>query len=265
MDSNILDMIIERTRKGVIERKKAVPVDELKNRIGPGGAERRDFKKSLGNAGRISVIAEIKRASPSAGLMREDFNPGEIIKAYQESGADAVSVVTEEEFFMGDPAAVALVKTLSVLPALVKDFVIDEYQLHEAAHRGADAVLLIAGILTNGRLKDFIQRLGGLGLDALVETRNREEIDKAVSAGAEIIGINNRNLENFEVRIQTSLELLEFIPEGVLKVSESGICSGGDVKMLYEAGADAVLVGGALITAESPGDKLKEIISYAGN
>lgn len=263
MAPGILDRIIESKRRSIEGKKLSLPIDDLMSRGALNRQARKNFKESIKNEGRISVIAEIKKASPSAGQIRSEFEPSGIIMSYREAGADAVSVVTEEDYFYGSPATLPLVKKLSGLPALMKDFIIDPYQLHEALFWGADAVLLIAGILPGGKLEHFVQQAGEIGLDSLVEVRGREEIDRAVSAGAGIIGVNNRNLETFEVSIQASLELLKFIPENAVKVSESGIHTGKDLRMLREAGADAVLIGEALMRAESPGGKLREILSSA--
>lgn len=263
MARSILDRIVETKKRRISEIKLALPLERLKNISGPDSRLRRDFKQGIKKEGRISVIAELKKASPSAGIIRADFKPDELIAAYREAGADAVSVVTEEDYFCGSPETLPLVKRLSGLPVLMKDFIIDEYQLYDAVRRGADAVLLIAGLLPGEKLKDFLETARELGLDSLVETRNREDIERAVSAGAELVGINNRDLETFRVSLDKSIELMSFIPGDIVKVSESGIHTGRDLSVLRKAGADAALIGEALMRAESPGKKLREILSNA--
>ncbi len=261
MSCNILDKIIERKRLSLIESKRSLPLKKLiefndsqKNRIA------RDFKKSLQNPGRISLIAEVKKASPSAGVIREDFDPGMIIARYEASSVDAISVITEENFFMGSPDSLALVKSFSSKPALMKDFVIDEYQIHSALCWGADAVLLIAKILSAEKLKGFISLSKELGLDCLVEAHDAPDIEKAAGAGAEIIGINNRDLETFNVDINTSVSLLGYIPGYAVKVSESGIRSKSDINALREAGADAVLAGEVLMRSADIAYGVKKLL-----
>ncbi len=259
MSSNILDRIAGKKAETVSRQKQRLPLEALlkaspsRNSSGP------DFCAGIKNEGRISIIAEVKKASPSAGVIRKNFNPAEIIREYEKAGADAISVITEEDFFMGSPDTLRLAKEISGRPALMKDFVIDEYQLYAAAGMGADCVLLIAKLLQGVKLADFVRRAAELNMDSLVEVHDCRELDRALGAGAKIIGINNRNLETFEVDIETTMDIAPRIPGGVIKVSESGIRTRDDVKNLYSAGLDAVLIGEILMRAEDPGARLREL------
>ncbi len=260
MRANILDKIAEKKALRVMEQKRILPVERLAELRGPDALPRRDFRKAVKNEGRISVIAEVKKASPSAGVIRKDFNPADIIKEYESSGADAISVITEEDYFMGSPDILPLVKSLSRRPALMKDFIIDEYQLHSAVFYGADCVLLIAKLLGGEKLAGFIRRAEELGLDSLVEVHDMSELDCALSAGAGIIGINNRDLDTFEVDMETTMELVPRIPASAVKVSESGIKTRDDIDRLYSAGVDAVLIGESLMRADDIGARLRELL-----
>lgn len=259
MSSSILDRIAGKKAETVSRQKQRLPLKALLETSPVRNYSKRDFGSSIKNEGRASVIAEVKKASPSAGVIRKNFNPVEIIKNYEKSGADAISVITEEDFFLGSPDTLRLVKKLSGCPALMKDFIIDEYQLYAAASMGADCVLLIARLLPGGKLADFVCKAAELNMDSLVEVHDGKELDSALGAEAKIIGINNRNLETFEVDIRTTLDIAPGIPEGVIKVSESGISTKDDVKKLYSAGIDAVLIGEVLMRAEDPGAKLREL------
>lgn len=206
-----------------------------------------DFKKAI-SLEKLSVIAEIKKASPSAGIISRNFNPLKIAAAYREGGADAVSILTDKTYFKGDIEIIPLVrKTLKSIPILRKDFIIDSSQILEARAYGADSFLLIAGILSVSQIQDFIGLGRSLGMDPLVEVHNGEELSKSIQAGADIIGVNNRNLRNFEVSLKISEELISQIPPHITAVSESGIKCGEDTKLLFHLGFNAVLVGETLM------------------
>ena len=209
------------------------------------------------------IIAEVKKASPSKGVIREDFNPLQIALTYQKNGAVAISVLTDEKFFQGSLNHMHQVAKSTIIPILRKDFIIDEYQVLEARACRADAFLLIAGLLDKERLRDF--RLIGeeLGMDALVEVHTMEELEKALLSGAGIIGINNRDLATFEVDIKRSIEMVPHIPKEKLIVSDSGIKSREDIIRLEEAGVNAFLIGETLLKSNNIGKKLKELIGIS--
>ncbi len=206
-----------------------------------------DFHAVLSRPG-LSVIAEIKKASPSAGTIRSEFEPAKIARAYAKAGADAISVLTEQDFFKGSPAHLRLAKRNAPdLPVLRKDFICCETQVYESRVMGADSFLLICAMLTGKKLFRLLQLGRSLGMEPLVEAHGSDEVKMALDSGARIVGINNRNLRTFEVDIRTSLELAGKIPDGVIKVSESGIKTPGDSRLLREAGFDAILVGETLM------------------
>lgn len=253
----ILQKIVERRKQRVQEEKLKEPLEELLLRIKSTGPCRA-FKMALERRG-ISLIAEVKKASPSRGVMKEDFDPAEIAREYEKAGVDAVSVITEEDFFLGKPEYLKIVRDIVSVPVLRKDFIIDPYQIYQSRAMGADAILLIASILTKEQLLEFYEIAKGLGIHCLVETHTIEEIEKAVSAGAQIIGINNRDLSTFKTDISKTAELIKHIPIGRIVVSESGIMSGEDSKNVHDVGADAVLVGQSLMESGAIGDKVKEL------
>jgi indole-3-glycerol phosphate synthase len=214
------------------------------------------FERALSSPG-ISFICEIKRASPSKGLISPEFPYLEIAKDYEQAGADAISVLTEPEYFLGSNEYLTQIRQLVSLPLLRKDFTVDPYQIYEAKAIGASAVLLICALLDTNELKEYLKICESLGLSALVEAHDEEEIHSALSAGARIIGVNNRNLKNFEVNFETSLRLRSLVPEGILFVAESGIKTEQDILSLADAEVHGVLIGESLM--RSP-DK-KELIS----
>jgi indole-3-glycerol phosphate synthase len=255
----ILDDIIAHKKEELAETKRRTPLDELKQRIADAGPTR-GFGKALSPGADIRLIAEVKKASPSKGVIREDFDPVKIAEVYQESGAACLSVLTEKQFFQGDLAYLGLIRKHVDLPLLRKDFIIDEYQIHEARAFGADAILLIAACLERGRMQDYLGIAAGLGLDVLVESHTYKELDKSLLAGAMLVGINNRNLMTFEVTLQTTLDLLKDIPDDRVVVSESGIRTRDDVVMLQKAGVDAILVGESLMREKDIGRKVKDLL-----
>ena len=254
----ILDEIAQYKRTFVAECKQRAPLEDIR-----ASAEKRkptrDFAKALMASG-MSVIAEIKRQSPSKGLIRADVDPAAVARIYQTHGARAISVLTDERYFGGSLVDLCAVRDAVNLPLLRKEFVVDAYQLYEARAAGADAVLLIVSLLTKEALSDYISLTGELGLSALVEVHTREELEQAIDADARIIGINNRNLKTFETDLKTTFDLVRDIPKDRIIVSESGIQSGADIVRLQTAGVDAVLVGKALMRKEDIGGALRGLI-----
>jgi indole-3-glycerol phosphate synthase len=229
--------------------------------------ERRDFTRALAGDGSgrgpVRVIAELKRASPSRGLLRTRYRRREIAQAYAGAGAAALSVLTEEQYFLGSIEDLKQARAAVSLPVLRKDFILDAYQVYESAAAGADAVLLIAAVLPDGDLRDLIELCESQRLAALVEVHNQEELDRALAAGARIIGVNNRNLKTMEVNLETAFRLKERIPSSCLSVSESGIRTAEDLRNLAAAGFHAALIGEHLMTAADPGRALAELLGGA--
>ena len=227
-------------------------------------AGRRDFRAAL--AGHMppsppAIIAEIKKASPSKGVLAHDFAPARIARAYESGGAAALSVLTEGPFFQGSLAGLEAARAAVSLPVLRKDFIIDPAQILEAAAHGADAILLIAAILSVRQIRDFRESAASLRLSALVEVHNRHELDAAIESGADLIGVNNRNLSTFEVTLETSLALAEHMPAGALLVSESGIHDAADIARLRAAGYHAFLVGEHLMKSSDPAAALRKLVA----
>lgn len=221
--------------------------------------ERRDFRAAL--AGRApAIIAEIKKASPSKGVLAAEFDPAGLARAYERGGAAALSVLTEERFFEGRLADLQAAREAVPLPALRKDFTLEEYHVAEAAAHGADAVLLIAAILASRQLEQLREYAARFGMAALVEVHDEEELRAGLDSGAELIGVNNRDLRTFEVSLETSLRLAEQIPAGILKVSESGIHSAEDLRKLRAAGFDAFLVGERLMMSSDPAAAIRALL-----
>jgi indole-3-glycerol phosphate synthase len=223
-------------------------------------AGRRDFRAAL-CAPVPAVIAEVKKASPSKGLLCADFDPVRIAREYRRGGACAISVLTDESFFQGSLGDLEAVQAAVDVPVLRKDFTIANVHVLEAAAHGADAILLIAAILTERELRDFRESAAGYRMAALVEVHNRRELEAAIASGAEIIGVNNRNLSTFEVTLDTSLALAEHMPEGAVRVSESGIHSSADIARLRAAGYSAFLVGEHLMKSGDPAAALRDLVA----
>ena len=235
-----------------------MPAAELESRLGP-SRRGRPFSEALIDEG-ISLIAEMKRASPSRGPIRPGASVSDVVSAYQRAGASAVSVLTEPNWFGGSLDDLVEARAACDLPLLRKDFVVDEYQLLEARVAGADAVLLIVAALERGRMEELMGAASDLGLDALVEVHDEKEVEVAVEAGAELIGINNRDLHSLEVDLETTFELLADVPAGTVVVAESGITENEDVERLERAGVDAILVGEALMRADDPVRAVRELL-----
>ena len=244
----ILDDICAHKREEVDRQRREVPQAELEERMA-NVSPPRNFRRALREPG-MSLVAEIKRASPSKGILLENVDPVELAALYEAEGARAISVLTDKAFFHGSLGDLTSVRQGVVVPCLRKDFVIDEYQVYEARAAGADAVLLIVRILDDNQLKAYHDLTHDLGMDALVETHSEDEIQRAMNAGAHIVGINNRDLDTFRVNIETTLMLKNCVPGGVALISESGIATREDVRRLDEGGVDAILVGEALVTSK---------------
>ena len=239
--------------------KNPAPVAEWERRAEQHGSSRRDFRKALTRRG-PAIIAEIKKASPSKGLLAANFDPARIAAEYADGGAAALSVLTDEEFFQGSLANLETARAAAPLPALRKDFTIAPEHVLEAAAHGADAILLIAAILNEREIRDFREAAARYGMAALVEVHNRRELDTAVAAGSDLIGVNNRDLTTFEVSLDTSLRLAEHFPDGTLRVSESGIHDADDIATLRAAGYSAFLVGEHLMKSGDPVAALKKLV-----
>ncbi len=255
----MLDKIIAQKKEGVEQRKKAAPLTYLQERIA-GQKPALGFAPAL-KSDDIRLIAEVKKASPSRGLLSPKLNPTELVRIYEEGGTAAISVLTEENYFMGSIEHLAAIRGTVELPLLRKDFIFDTYQVYESRAYGADALLLITAILGQGQLKEMISLSHRLGLGCLVEVHDENEVERAVSSGAEIIGINNRDLRTFVVDLNTTRRLRPLVPEEKIVVSESGIRSRKDIETLKKWGVDAVLVGEALVTAGDIRAKMKELLS----
>ena len=225
----------------------------------------RGFRKQLHriSQGGIAIIAELKKASPSRGLIRADFRPADLARELAQAGAAALSVLTDEEFFQGSLANLRQASAASALPCLRKDFIVDEFQIVEARAHGADAILLIVAALGQPDLRSLAQSARNHGLDVLCEAHDEQELERALDAGCDLIGINSRNLRTFEVDLAIPFRLAEKMPASCLGVAESGIRSGADIGRLRAAGYDAFLIGESLMRAESPGETLKKLLEEA--
>ena len=253
---SVLDQIVVRKRAELVAERALVKQETLESKQRP---LRRGFRKALA-AKRPAIIAEIKKASPSAGTITEDFHPAEIAARYARGGAAALSVLTDRQFFQGSLDHLVEARAACALPVLRKDFTLDRYHLLQASAAGADCVLLIVAALDDAELADLLRAARELHLDALVEVHDGAELERALAAGADTIGVNNRNLKTMEVSLDTSLELAQRIPDHVVRISESGIRNSGDVKRLMDAGYEAFLVGESLMRQADPGAALGRLL-----
>ena len=252
---HLLEQILQEKQKEVARLKNIMQV-EGDSDLPP----QRDFKAAISMPEKINLIAEIKFASPSAGLIRPKTDPVRIGRIYEEAGAAAVSLLTDKRFFQGDPAQLPRLKKAISLPILQKDFFIDEVQVRQAFFCGADAILLIARILSQQQLEELISMSRELGIAPLTEVHDKVDLEKALACGAEIIGINNRDLDSFKVDMGTTFELAPLVPKNRILVSESGIESRADILSLKATGIQAVLVGSALMRSNDPTSKVGEIV-----
>lgn len=258
MKINFLQNILQFKRQEVEARRKSVPVEQLSEMISD-AALPLSLKNALRSADEIGIIAEIKKASPSAGIIREDFDPLKIAVGYMKAGAEAISVLTDEKFFSGSLAYIQQIRSQVNAPILRKDFIIDPYQLLEARAYGADAVLLIVAALSDNDLKILLEKTTALGMETLVEVHNKSELLRALEAGAEIVGINHRNLETFAVDISITEKLAPLIPSRVTLVAESGLSGAAEIVSMKQAGAHGVLIGSHLMRQPDPGKALSDL------
>tara|TARA_R110000823_G_scaffold195624_5_gene326941 strand:+ start:18447 stop:19265 length:819 start_codon:yes stop_codon:yes gene_type:complete len=257
----ILRRILARKSEEVAARRARDSLAVLEARISEQGATR-GFVQALRDrvaAGNPAVIAEVKKASPSKGVIREDFDPAQIASSYSDGGAACLSVLTDVDFFQGADEYLSLARNACSLPVLRKDFTLDPYQVVEARALGADAVLLIVAALADAQMRELAATARDTGLDVLVEVHDRAELERALDLELAVIGINNRDLHTFDTRLETTLELLPFIPGETLVVTESGIHAAADVELMRNAGVHAFLVGEAFMRAPEPGEKLRAL------
>jgi indole-3-glycerol phosphate synthase len=254
----ILEEIVVYKRDFVAQQLKKMPFEDMAQ-LAEDAPEPLSFFEGVADGDDIAIISEVKKASPSKGLIRADFDPVAIAEIYELNGASVLSVLTDEKFFQGSVDYLTQISNAVTLPILRKDFTIDPYQIYEARAIGASAVLLIVAILTPRELEDYLALSRQLELDALVEVHTEEELMVSLEVGAEIVGINNRNLNTFETSLETTFSLIDRIPDEILIVSESGIHTRNDVVRLREAGADAVLIGESLMREADIGTKLREL------
>lgn len=258
--AGLLERIVEARRQALAEAKRIIPTAKLEERAAVAPPPR-DLAAALVRPG-VNIIAELKRASPSGGVLRAAYNPAALAPALEAAGAAALSVLTEPEFFQGALEELAVARKLTGLPVLRKDFLFDPYQLYEARAAGADAFLLIAAILTTAELRQLMTLGRQLGMVALVEVHSPEELTRALEAGAEVVGVNNRNLRTFAVSLETSLALIESIPEECVTVSESGLSTAAVLARLRAAGFDAFLIGEHLMRAPNPEEALRDLLTH---
>ena len=264
MKKNFLSTIIE-TKKAYLQKQKLnLPLKELKEKIAKIEYSHRSFKDALKKSSGVSLIAELKHASPSKGILRNDFDPFVISGIYQDSGVDALSVLTEEDYFKGKSSYISKIKQMTRLPILRKDFIIDQYQVYESFSLGADAILLIAAILSIDELKQFLTIADKLDLECLMEVHNEDDLSKVLDTNAKIIGINNRNLDTLEVDLNITERLICSIPKEKIIVSESGIKTKTDVLRLKDLGIDALLMGEVFMSAKDIRAKVGEVLEWLG-
>jgi indole-3-glycerol phosphate synthase len=254
---DILEQIVEYKKAELEKTKAAMPLSRLVDRV-RSLPPTRNFKKAI-TAAPMTIIAEVKKASPSKGIMCPDFDPLKLAEAYDRNGAAAISVLTESQFFLGRLEYLEAIKAKVKIPLLRKDFILEPYQVFESRAAGADAMLLIAAILNENELARLLKLARETGLACLVEVHDETEVQKALRCGADIIGINNRDLKTFVTDIEVTLRLRSLLPAGVIAVSESGISGKTEIDLLKRCGVNAILIGEALVTADSPDARLKEM------
>jgi len=261
----ILQRIVSDRRKAVAALKQSQPLDLSPDLVRQrAGKACRDLKQAVTRGEGLGIIAEVKQASPSKGMIRRDFDPLAIAREYEANGAAAISVLTEPEYFFGRDEHLTEISADTAIPVLRKDFIIDPYQIVQSKLLGADCILLIAAVLSDSELASFLKLAGELDLQCLVEVHSREELERVLKTDADLIGINNRNLHTFETNLQTTLDLAPLIPEDKVVISESGIHTGADLLLLKDAGVDGVLIGESLMRAPDIALKLKELRGELG-
>jgi len=258
---DILKEIIAKKKERLILAKRQLSQEQLQEKLS-GLAATRGFIKAISKPRQLALIAEIKQASPSKGVIRKDFNLSEIARSYEEAGAQAVSVLSEEDFFAGNPAYIRQVKDITGVPVLRKDFILEPYQVYESRYLGADAILLIADLLTKDKLTELMRVADTLGLDYLVEVHDEKELKKVLSLKVPAIGINNRCLHTLEVDFKTTEKLFTLIPKGKIVVVESGIKNHQDILFLKILGASAVLIGSVFMEAADIKKKVEEVMGW---
>lgn len=261
---DVLKKILARKAEEVAERQAKTPLSDLQERCKAMPAAR-GFVVALEQSiadGRPAVIAEVKKASPSKGLLRENFEPAEIARQYEDGGASCLSVLTDKDFFQGSETYLKRARAACRLPVLRKDFTVDPYQVYEARALGADCILLIVAALDDQTLSNLYQLATDLGLDVLVEVHDADELSRALKLDLKLVGINNRNLRTFETRLETTLDLLPHIPEGVMVVSESGLLTPNDIGRMRAHNVNAFLIGEAFMRAPDPGRALKQLMGF---
>ncbi len=258
---DILKKILATKAQEVEQRKQNVSLDMLKEIAASIEAPRGFYRalKANADAKKPAIIAEIKKASPSKGVIRENFKPVEIAQDYAMNGATCLSVLTDKEYFQGSEVYLQMVRERCPLPALRKDFMIDTYQVYEARALGADCILLIVAALEDEQMQELAETAGSLGMDVLVEVHDSNEMERALQLDTPLIGVNNRNLRTFETRLETTLELLKQVPNERLLVTESGIHTKEDIQLMNEHGIYTFLVGEAFMRAQHPGQKMREL------
>ena len=261
---NILDRIVEARRASVTHRKRVLPDVALKMAVEKKVAPPRDFAGALVRAGKINIISELKKASPSRGVIREEYAPAVLAASLEEAGAAALSVLTEEDFFSGSLGDLQAASRVTKIPILRKDFIVDPWQVWETRAAGADSFLLIAAVLHDAELRNLLELGRTLKMEALVEVHSREELERVLACGARIIGVNNRDLRDFQVHLETSLGLAERIPEECIAVSESGLRTHDDLARLQRAGFDAFLIGEHVMQNADPAAALRALLVPAG-
>ncbi len=260
---NILERIVEARRESVAHRKRVLPEAALRMAVEKKVAPPRDFLSALTGPG-VHIIAELKKASPSRGIIRADYAPALLAADLEQAGATALSVLTEEDFFSGSLADLKEASRVTKIPILRKDFILDPWQVWETRAAGADSFLLIAAVLDDERFRALLALGRSLKMEPLVEVHSHQELERVLSAGATIIGVNNRDLQDFSVHLKTSLELARDIPEDCIAVSESGLQTREDLARLGEAGFDAFLIGERLMQQDDPGQALRALLQPCG-
>lgn len=261
--SDILQKILRRKAEEITEAAANESLQQLSQRA-ENALPVRGFIRSIENkiaVGQSGVIAEIKKASPSKGVMRENFVPAEIARSYEKGGAACLSILTDRDFFQGAPEYLMQAREAVSLPVIRKDFIVDPYQVYEARAMNADCILLIVSALGDAMLNELLGLAHHLEMDVLMEVHDRDEMERAIATGAKLLGVNNRNLRTFDVSLQTTLDMLDMLPEDRILVTESGIHTPADVKLMRDNNVHAFLVGEAFMRAEEPGEKLAELFA----